>query len=240
MTLLETIAALNGRYAGLATSAVLHEVLTGERAGKIALVSSFGSESAVMLSLVAEVAPATPVLFIDTGKHFGETLRYRDQLVKRLGLSDVRRVMWTPQEAEAGDPDGMLYASNPDQCCFLRKVQPLARALAPFEGWINGRKGHHGAGRAALPLVEADGPRLKFNPLARWTADDVAAHFAIYDLPAHPLVEDGYRSIGCFTCSRRVTASDDLRAGRWAGSDKVECGIHTVLSEVTNVSEVAA
>lgn len=209
--------------------AVLTDAITRRFQGRIALVSSFGTESAVLLGLVAEVDPATPVLFIDTHKHFGETLRYRDRLTKILGLRDVRSIALTKAEETEGDPDGLLFSRNVDACCAIRKVVPLARALAPFAAWINGRKGHHGGQRAALEIAERDGERVKLNPLARWTADDVAAYVASRNLPPHPLVEDGYLSVGCYTCSSRSESGNDVRSGRWAGTGKVECGIHTQL-----------
>lgn len=223
------VAEIVARHDASATPDFLADMLTVRFPGKIALVSSFGTEAAVLLSMVAEIAPATPVLFIDTGKHFGETLRYRDTLVRRLGLTDVRNVSWTPEEEAEGDPKGTLFARDYDACCFMRKVRPLARALEPFEAWINGRKGHHGGARAAMPVAEADGGRVKLTPLARWTAEDVDAVFEARNLPRHPLEEDGYRSVGCYTCSMRTEAGGDARSGRWAGSDKIECGIHTML-----------
>ena len=195
------------------TQALLHDALTGRFMGRIALVSSFGTESAVLLHLVAEIDPATPVLFIDTRKHFGETLRYRDHLTKRLGLRDVRSVALSKSEESAGDPTGMLFQGDPDGCCHLRKVVPLARALEPFAAWINGRMGFHGGLRADLAWAERDGLHIKLNPLAHWTADDVEAYFETHALPRHPLVEDGYTSVGCYTCTARNSDAHDVRSG---------------------------
>ncbi len=218
------------RLAGLAANAgareILAEAIRSEFRGRIALVSSFGVESAVLLHMVAAIDPATPVMFLDTGKLFGETLRYRDRLVGMLGLSDVRAVSPDPLRLQAEDPNGMLWQSNPDRCCFVRKVEPLARALAGFDAWINGRKRHHGGARAALPVVEEAEGRIKLNPLADWSAADIAAYFVAHDLPHHPLEEDGYLSIGCMPCSDRATPGEGIRDGRWRGRDKTECGIH--------------
>lgn len=198
-----------------------------EFAGRIALVSSFGAESAVLLDLVAQVDPALPVVFLDTGKLFGETLRYRDKLVSRLGLTDVRVIRPDPAAVAAADPDGILWTQNHDRCCHVRKVEPLARALAPFDAWISGRKRFQGATRAALPRVEADGRRVKINPLADWSRADLDRAFADRDLPRHPLEEDGFLSIGCMPCTDRVAPGEDIRAGRWRdNAGKTECGIH--------------
>jgi phosphoadenosine phosphosulfate reductase len=181
----------------------------------------------VLLAMVAEVDPGTPVLFLDTGKMFGETLRYRDRLVARLGLSDVRTIAPEPVSLAMSDADGMLWSEDPDACCALRKVAPLGRALAGFDAWVSGRKRYQGGQRAALPIFEtgADG-RIKINPLAGWSRSRVTAELLRRDLPRHPLEADGYLSIGCYTCTDRVRPGEDLRAGRWRGLAKNECGIH--------------
>jgi len=214
------------RYAGLDGMALLEPLLRCEFPGRIAAVSSFGAEAAVLLSLIAEIDPATPVIFLDTGKHFAETPAYRDALARRLGLTDLRVIQ--PQAAERGqlDPRGTLYRSNPDHCCRLRKVLPLGRALAGFDAWITGRKRFQGGARAALATIEAVEGRIKVNPLAHWSAAQIAAEFAARDLPRHPLVGKGYSSIGCAPCTRPAPASQAPRSGRWAASGKTECGIH--------------
>lgn len=220
----------NQALAGLDTLAMLDHAINRLFPGRICTVSSFGAESAVALALIAEVAPATPVLFLDTGKHFTETLRYRDELAARLGLTDVRNLMPDPDMLRAADPDGTLWRSNPDDCCAMRKVLPLEEALddrlGGFDAWINGRKRYHGATRAALPRVEQVDGRLKLNPLADWTAEMVRDEFLARDLPRHPLVARGYPSIGCAPCTFPNGAATDLRAGRWQGQAKTECGIH--------------
>ena len=207
-----------------AETTTLLRTLIGERfAGRISLVSSFGAESAVLLHLVSGIDPALPVIFLDTGKLFAETLAYRDRLVARFGLLDVRAAGPDP----ATDPSGTLWRDDPDGCCALRKVAPLEAALAPFDAWISGRKRFHGGERATLPPVEFGADwRIRINPLAGWSAGEIAACFAANDLPAHPLVARGYRSIGCAPCTRPVGDGEDPRAGRWAGLAKTECGIH--------------
>lgn len=195
---------------------------------KLAVVSSFGTESAVLLKIVADVDPAIPVVFLDTGWLFQETLDYRDALIRQLGLRDVRTIHPLPDNLTRQDPDRDLWFSNPDECCRIRKVEPLARALQPFDGWINGRKRFQGGLRAVLPVVEADGVRLKFNPLANVTPQALEAIFKAANLPPHPLVASGFRSVGCMPCTSRSEDDEDARAGRWRGRDKTECGIHTI------------
>jgi phosphoadenosine phosphosulfate reductase len=193
---------------------------------RLALVSSFGAESAVLLHLASKVKPDIPVLFLDTGMLFGQTLDYRRQLAARLGLTDVRDLRPHYQDLATADPEAKLWQTDTDACCHVRKVLPLDRALADFDGWITGRKRFHGGSRLALPVVEQADRQVKFNPLANWTKEDLDAYAAQYDLPAHPLVAQGFPSIGCWPCTHPVEDGQDVRAGRWAGSDKTECGIH--------------
>ena len=195
---------------------------------RLALVSSFGTESAALLKVAAGVDPAIPVIFLDTGWLFEETLVYRDALIAKLGLRDVRSIKPLEESLRREDPDKDLWFSDPDACCRIRKVEPLKRALAPFDGWINGRKRFQGNSRAAIPVVEADGVRLKFNPFANVTPADIAAIYAEAKLPPHPLVASGFRSVGCMPCSSRTQPGEDAREGRWRGQTKTECGIHTV------------
>ncbi|HEX4096820.1 MAG TPA: phosphoadenylyl-sulfate reductase [Caulobacteraceae bacterium] len=196
-------------------------------ADRLALVSSFGAESAVLLHLVSKVKPDMPVMFLDTGMLFGQTLDYRRQLAAQLGLTDVRDLRPTYHDLAASDPQAKLWQTDTDACCEIRKVIPLDKALAGFEGWITGRKRFHGGARLSLPVVEqAENGQVKFNPLANWAKADLDAYMAEYDLPAHPLVAQGFPSIGCWPCTQPVEEGEDVRAGRWAGQDKTECGIH--------------
>ncbi len=224
------VAALNARFAGVATRDMLAAVLREELAGRIAAVSSFGAESAVLLHLIASVDPSMPVLFLETGKHFPETLAYRDELAARLGLTDLRSLTPDAELLAARDATGLRWSYDPDGCCEIRKVQPLARALAAFDASFTGRKGFQSASRAGLPTFELDtsdaAGRLKVNPLADWSSDQIASYFAASGLPAHPLVAQGYPSIGCSPCTTRVEQGEDPRSGRWKGWDKTECGIH--------------
>lgn len=226
---------LNDRYDGAAAVDIVRDALD-EFAGRIALVSSFGTESAVLLHIIASIDPATPVVFLDTGKLFGETRRYRDQLIKQLGLTGVRSITPDPDEVAKRDPKGILWSQNPNACCALRKVVPLQRALEPFEAWFTGRKAYQATTRATLPAVELAEQRFKINPLVSWTRGDIQAYFAANDLPHHPLEADGYPSVGCMPCTTRVAQGEDIRAGRWRGTQKDECGIHLPLGQALATS----
>lgn len=193
---------------------------------RLAAVSSFGAESAALLEVVADVDPAIPVIFLDTGWLFEETLAYRDTLIATLGLRDVRSIKPLEETLRREDGNRELWFSDPDACCRIRKVEPLARALAPFNAWINGRKRFQGGLRAAIPVVEDDGARLKFNPFANTSREEIEAIYKIAELPRHPLEASGFLSVGCMPCTSRTSPDEDARAGRWRGRAKTECGIH--------------
>lgn len=221
---------LNNLFRGSDTLPMLESVLTDGLAGDVAVVSSFGAESAVLLHLLSMIDRSVPVLFLDTGKHFPETLAYRDMLVERLGLTDLRVLAPDPADLAAKDGNGLRWSFDPDGCCEIRKVRPLAKALASFDASFTGRKAFQASTRANLPRFELDTSdtegRLKINPLIDWDAGRIEAWFIMHDLPRHPLVGAGYPSIGCSPCTRQVAPGEDPRSGRWAGWDKVECGIH--------------
>jgi phosphoadenosine phosphosulfate reductase len=225
-------ARLNAAYEDASTLEILRALLTEIAPGTTAVVSSFGTESAVLLDLIARVDAATPVIFLDTLKLFPETLRYRDQLAARLGLTGIRTVSPEPEALQARDVNNMRWSYDPDGCCEIRKVVPLARALEGFTASITGRKSFQSTTRSALQLFEAEGGRLKVNPLAKWTKDDIDNWFAASNLPRHPLEKEGYASIGCMPCTTIVKPGEDPRAGRWRGWDKTECGIHGDVSEL--------
>jgi phosphoadenosine phosphosulfate reductase len=219
---------LNRVHAASEAQVLLEDVIRHQYPGGVALVSSFGADSAVLLHMVAEIDPATPVLFQETGMLFPETLDYQRTLAARLGLSDLRLIRPDPEDLAADDPDGTLHRENTDGCCFLRKTLPLRRALAPFGAWITGRKRAQAATRAGLELFEEDRENglLKVNPLAQWDGAMLRGYMRAQGLPAHPLVSRGYPSIGCAPCTSPVAEGEDPRAGRWRGEAKVECGIH--------------
>jgi phosphoadenosine phosphosulfate reductase len=217
---------LNARFAGLTARELVERALTEIFPGRIALVSSFGAESAVLLHLVASIDRSIPVVFMDTLRLFPETLAYRDQLVERLGLTEVRTITPDPAALAAADPHKALWMLDADACCRIRKTEPLARAMEGFDAWFTGRKRFQAATRSAIQAFEQDGDRIKVNPLAAWTIDDLKAYVAEHELPPHPLVANGYPSIGCVPCTSKVKPGEDARAGRWRGLDKTECGIH--------------
>ncbi|MEO1731658.1 MAG: phosphoadenylyl-sulfate reductase [Pseudomonadota bacterium] len=221
---------LNRMFRGSSTTEMLEAVIKGSLAGDVTTVSSFGADSAVLLHLLAQIDPNIPVLFLDTGKHFAETLAYRDELVAKIGLTNL--IVLTPDEADLAkkDESGLRWSYDPDGCCEIRKVKPLAKALADYDASFTGRKAFQSQTRANLPRFEIDTSdaqgRLKINPLIDWSAQDIANYFEEHDLPRHPLVAEGYPSIGCAPCTNKVAEGEDPRSGRWSGWDKTECGIH--------------
>lgn len=220
---------LNRMFRGASTQEMIEAVIKGDLAGDLTIVSSFGAESAALLHLIASVDASVPVLFLDTGKHFAETLAYRDRLVDRLGLN---LVVLSPNVADLAkrDENGLRWSYDPDGCCDIRKVRPLEQALANYDASFTGRKAFQSSTRANLPRFEVDTSdaqgRLKINPLIDWDAGQIEAHFIQHDLPRHPLIAQGYPSIGCSPCTTRVAPGEDPRSGRWKGWDKTECGIH--------------
>lgn len=217
---------LRAKYHNASAEEMLRGFLREEFPGKIALVSSFGIEAAPLLALTAKIDPATPVIFLDTHKLFPETLSYRDQLIERLGLENVRTQHPDYIDVQRDDPEGDLWQRKPDHCCFIRKVKTLNKALKGYDAWITGRKRFHGGLRSALPAVEYFDGRIKLNPLSNWAHEDVKRAFAEFDLPPHPLEAAGYSSVGCTHCTAPPAADGDVRSGRWAGQQKSECGIH--------------
>ena len=217
---------LRAKTAALDTHGLLQFALKQAFPGRIAVVSSFAAESVVLLHHVAALDPTTPVLFLNTGKLFGETLRYRDRLQDALGLTDIRAIGPHPDDRKDLDAEGTLWSRDPDACCHFRKVVPLSRALTGFSATITGRKRFQTAPRATMDRVELAEGRFRFNPLIDWSLEDLMGYIEENNLPKHPLLMDGYPSIGCMPCTRRVAAGESYRAGRWAGLDKDECGIH--------------
>ena len=228
LTIEDRVAELNARYRNHAATHVLEHSLTDPMVGQIALVSAFGAESVVLLHLISVMAPATPVIFLDTELLFPETLDYQAELANELGLTDVRRIQPDRHEVFDLDSENLLHQSDPDTCCALRKTRPLDRALDGFDAWITGRKRFQGGKRADLEFFEpgTDAPRIKVNPLAHWDRADVQDYIVNNRLRRHPLVRQGYQSLGCAPCTTPVSAHEDPRAGRWRGNSKTECGIH--------------
>jgi len=222
----KTIANLNDRFDDRTTEDLLAFALSDESMGKSAVVSSFGAESVVLLHLIAKIAPQSPILFLDTGKLFPETLEYRNELVAQLQLTNVEILHPDTSAIERNDPDGTLWQEDNITCCELRKVDPLQAALAGYDTWISGRKSYQSELRSPLQLFERSGNQIKINPLANWSHDQLAEYMQQHDLPPHPLVSQGYPSIGCAPCTTQVCQGEHSRAGRWRGQSKTECGIH--------------
>ncbi|UZK66737.1 phosphoadenylyl-sulfate reductase [Sphingomonas sp. M1-B02] len=226
---------LNNMFRGTSAEEMLRTVLTEQMVGDVAIVSSFGAESAALLHLVSSIDRNIPVLFLDTGRHFPETLLYRDALAERLGLTNLQILHPDAEVLAARDANRLRWSFDPDGCCEIRKVEPLARGLAGLDATITGRKAFQASTRNALPRFELDTSdaigRLKINPLADWTRADLDAYFLKHELPVHPLVAQGYPSIGCAPCTSSVKPGEDPRAGRWRGWDKTECGIHTPIED---------
>ena len=217
------------RTAELSAVDFLTTILRDEFKDEICVVSSFGAESAVLLHMVAQIDPTTPVIFLNTGKLFGETLRYRDRLQTLLGLTDVRSIGPHPTDLAEKDSNEDLWQKNNDMCCHIRKNLPQERALKGFKAVLTGRKRFQTSQRGNMQRIEIDdeaAARLRINPLADFTLEDLQAYLETHNLPKHPLVKDGYLSIGCMPCTDKVKEGDDYRSGRWSEQDKEECGMH--------------
>ncbi len=218
---------LNNMFRGRDTVEMLRALIEDDMLGEVAIVSSFGAESAVLLHLIGSIQPSIPVIFLETGKHFPETIAYRDELAAKIGLTNIINVTPDADALAKKDETGLRWSYDPDGCCEIRKVIPLRKALAPYDAQFTGRKAFQSSTRAALPRFEVEEGRLKVNPLADWGKERLDAYFEEHDLPQHPLVAQGYLSIGCAPCTSIVKPGEDPRSGRWAGWDKTECGIHT-------------
>ncbi|WP_299145154.1 phosphoadenylyl-sulfate reductase [uncultured Tateyamaria sp.] len=229
------VSALNAKLTHHGATDVLRAAF--EAVPDIALVSSFGAESVVLLHLAAMVKRDVPVIFIDTEMLFAETLVYQQDVAERLRLENVTVIR--ADDIAAHDPDDTLHQRDTDACCALRKTLPLQRALAPYGGWMTGRKRYQSGTRARLEFfeVEDDTGRIKVNPLARWAPQDVRDYMDENRLPRHPLVAQGYPSIGCAPCTSPVAQGEDPRAGRWRDTNKDECGIHFVNGKMVRVGE---
>jgi phosphoadenosine phosphosulfate reductase len=224
----ESVARLVAVFAGMDPRTLLRAAIEDLFKSRIALVSSFGADSAVLLHMTAEIDKNLPVIFIDTRVLFPETLAYRDEIVSHLGLTNVATIWPSSDLLQREDPENFLWAANPDRCCEIRKVLPLAEALEGYDAWISGRKRFQAHSRSSLALVENEGGRIKINPLAHWTARSILSYLEAHALPRHPLVARNYPSIGCIPCTTPVRPGEDTRAGRWRGRAKVECGLHTL------------
>ncbi len=226
---------LQAFYSGLEPQALLRVMIQHEFREEIAMLSSFGADSALLLAMVADVSPDVPILFLETGKHFPETLEYVEQIRALLGLTSL--IMLRPREemVERIDAEGDLWKHQPNRCCWMRKVEPLQRGLdeGNYAALITGRKRYQTENRKQMdPIEMGEDGRFRINPLADFTREDINREMERRNLPQHPLVAKGYPSIGCAPCTSPVKAGQDERAGRWQhtavfpGAKKSECGIH--------------
>lgn len=214
---------LNDLFRGLHATQILDRVINGRVAGRIAAFSSFGAEAAVLLKLVADRDAATPIVFLDTRKHFDETLTYVNDLMEQLGLTTLVRTRPSPAHLRVEDHDGFLHKSDSDRCCYVRKTLPMIGALRNFDAVLTGRKRFQTEERKAMAYVEIQENWLRINPLADWSRENINEFLDRHGMLQHPLVAQGFPSIGCQPCTAK---SDDYRSGRWAEQDKTECGIH--------------
>jgi phosphoadenosine phosphosulfate reductase len=218
---------LNERFESATPEEILGWATTRFSGGTV-LTCSFQHEGVAIAHMLRSIAAEVPVVFINTQFHFKETLEYRDTIVKLLGLN-LREVgsKIDFEEFKRRHTDE-LYKTDPDLCCKINKVEPLLSALKGVKCWLNGRRRDQTAERSNINFVDLNGPIVKVNPLARWTSKDTFRYLHEHDIPLHPLFEKGYTSIGCEPCTA-LPLGDDERSGRWSGSAKRECGIHTIL-----------
>jgi phosphoadenosine phosphosulfate reductase len=222
----DELARMRSVTAGASSLRLLEFAIREKFPKRTAVISSFAAESVVLLHQVSLVDPETPVLFLNTGKLFGETLRYRDRLQEFLGLTDIRCIGPNPADRDRLDSAGTLWSRDPDACCHFRKVIPLDKATDGFAAIVTGRKRFQTERRAAMEPIELFAGRFRFNPLAGWSWAELQNYILEHKLPPHPLAEDGFSSIGCIPCTRRINPGENYRDGRWAGFGKQECGIH--------------
>jgi phosphoadenosine phosphosulfate reductase len=199
---------------------------------KIAMTSSFQTESVVLLHMISQINPAIKILFLETGWHFPETLTFKNEIVNRFGLTNVVDLKADPKKREAFNREhqNKPYERDPDQCCHINKVEPLDEALKGLDAWISGIRRSQSKTRKEIKIVEEyEGGIFKINPLANVTSGDIWWYLKEHHLPNHPLFDKGYLSIGCWPCTKPAQPGDDERSGRWAGKEKTECGIHTFM-----------
>ncbi len=228
-TVEEEWAAASERFAKATPRAIL-EWAVERFYPRLTMATAFGPEGCVLIHLLAEIEPKVRVFNLDTGYQFAETLALRDRIAERYGVvvELVRpETSVADYESEHGGP---LYVSNPDQCCYDRKIVPLRRALYGYDAWVTAIRSEQSTDRAGARLVGRDEKfgLAKINPLLNWTRRDVWAFIVTQQVPYNPLHDQGYASIGCWPCTRRAAAGADERAGRWAGHAKTECGLHSL------------
>lgn len=220
---------LNKRFEDATPEQILGWAAATFKASDIILTCSFQHDGVVLAHMLRTIAPEIPVVFINTGFHFAKTLEYRDSIVKLLGIQ-LTEIFPRLSFEEFGERYGSdLYDRDPDLCCQINKVGPMREALDGVQAWINGRRRNQTPERRGIGHIEITGSVVKINPLAGWTSRDTYRYLHAHNIPTHPLFEQGYTSIGCEPCTALPIPGQDERSGRWAGTKKRECGIHTIL-----------
>ncbi len=210
-----------------------------EFAPEIAVSTSFQTHSMALLHMVTRIQPDIKIFFLDTGYHFWDTLIFREQIQHEWNLNVVDLYRDSRWDIFARQNTRTLPLQDPNLCCYIHKVQPMQKALSGLKAWISGIRRDQTPERAHAQILELqDDGLLKVNPLLNWTKSDVQTYIADHNLPAHPLYERGYRSIGCAPCTVPVGAGDNDRAGRWVGRHKIECGLHTDMFKHKELAEV--
>lgn len=225
------VAEINRRFEADQPDEIIRWALEDSGLERVAMASSFQAEDTVVMDLAVKIRPSLPILFLETGFHFAETLAFKERLTELLGLNVIDLVGEYTVESQAEAFGPRMYEWDPNRCTSLNKVEPLNRALRRLDGWVTGLRRDSAPTRASAPIVEQyelePGKTLvKFNPIATWTRRDVWGYLDEHSLPHHPLYDLGYASISCAPCTRMLFPGEDERAGRWAGTGKVECGIH--------------
>ena len=228
MTILDDfkIKALNSRFADGDPKSILEHSILNLFKNKIAYVCSFGTESAIILDLISKIDKDIPIIMLNTHFLFKETIKYKNELLKLLGLKNYREVFPDEKMLNKYDVDNSLWKKDVEKCCNLRKVIPLENSLNNFESWISGRKSYHLGDRQNLKAFELINNKIVVNPLFNSTKEFIDNYFLSNNLPRHPLFEKGYLSIGCSHCTVKAKNIMDPRQGRWSDSSKTECGIH--------------
>ena len=217
---------LNLRFQKQEANEILYESINKFFFKKIVYVCSFGAESAVILHLISNISKDFPVIFLNTGKLFDETLNYRNDLIKLFNLTNIIEIYPEKFDLTKHDANEVLWKADHNKCCEIRKVNPLKKALKPYTTWISGRKGYHSNERREKKVLEIVNSKFVLSPLINWSQNKITEYFESFNIPKHPLYKKGYLSIGCRNCTVTSSDSNNVRSGRWSNTKKTECGIH--------------
>ena len=217
---------LNLRFQEQEANEILYESINKFFLKKIVYVCSFGAESAVILHLISNISKDFPIIFLNTGKLFDETLNYRNDLIKLFNLTNIIEIYPEKFDLTKHDANEVLWKADHNKCCEIRKVNPLKKALKPYTTWISGRKGYHSNERREKKVLEIVNSKFVLSPLINWSQNKITEYFESFNIPKHPLYKKGYLSIGCRNCTVTSSDSNNVRSGRWSNTKKTECGIH--------------